>query len=141
MSNLLSRIRGEIRQAMLDKDEVKKSILRVVVGEVERKFGSNSDEDVHKAIKRIIEGNNESLKHGANPTLLKEISILDEYLPKLLSLEMIEAALLGTSTDVAIKAAKNDGAAVGAAMKALKTIGAAVDGNDVKTVVKKIRGN
>lgn len=142
MGLLLSKIRGDIRQAMLDHDDLRKDILRVVVGEVQRKLDADKDEDVVRAIRKIIEGNLESLTHIENPKLKKENEILAEYLPVLWSFDETEAFFLNSETPVfeQIRDAKNDGAAIGIAMKTLKAANAPVDSKIVQEIVKKIRG-
>jgi uncharacterized protein YqeY len=139
--SLYNDLRNELHIAMKENAEDKKNLLRIVIGEVQRKFGAESDEDVHRVVRKLIEGNNESQKLRTNAGLpedqhlLKENQMLQAYLPVFWSQEQIEVAL----QNVSIKEAKNEGAAIGSAMKALKSVNAVVDGKDVKAVVQKIR--
>lgn len=148
MAELLNRIKADIKWAMMNKDEGKKNVLRVVVGEVQRKFGAEGDEDVQRVIKKIIEGNSETLKSlphdGGDPRvaiLTKENEILNEYLPQFWNFMQVEAFFLNSNGPEfeQIANAKSDGQATGIAMKALKAAGAPVDGKVVGEVVKKIR--
>lgn len=139
MSTLLAKIKGDIRQAMIAKNEVVRNVLRVVVGEVERRLdATGSDEEVTKVIRKLIEGNNESIRHFDNEALRMENFVLQGYLPTMLTVDEITKVL--TENVDKIKGAKNEGQAVGAAMGIFKAAGSAVDGKDVKLVVQQIRG-
>ena len=134
---LLTKIKDDIRRAILDKNEIKRDILRVVVGELNRKHTEGNDTEVIKTIKKIIEGNNELFVYSSEEKLRKENEILNDYLPKMLSKEKITSLLSKNYKE--IKEAKAEGIAIGMAMKELKASGVAVDGNDVKEVVITMR--
>jgi uncharacterized protein len=141
---LLDRIKDDIRKAMFAKDDNRKNILRVVVGEVQRKsfVRGTTEDDIYKVIRKLIEGNNETLKFmlpsDVKSMLCEENEILNSYLPRLWDQEKIEAFFHGDLSKQ-IKDAKSEGMAIGIAMKALKTDNAPVDGKDVKLVVQRIR--
>lgn len=143
---LVDQIKTEIKAALIAKDDVKKNVLRYVLGQAQNeqarvKHGMTDnipDEMLVKIIRKTIENNNETL--GMNPAashLVTENNVLDSMLPKLWSQELIEGHLQGMRQD--IKDAKNDGQATGLAMKSLKAANAPVDGKDVTAVVKRIR--
>lgn len=139
---LLSKIRSDIRTAMLSRDELRKNVLRVVVGEVQRKTGAESDEDVIRVIKKLIEGNNESISYNKDSRALTiENEILSTYLPEMWTVERIKMhfSVLSDTTIFDIVGAKNEGAAMGIAMKSLKSRNASVESKDVKTVVQELR--
>lgn len=138
---LFQRIREDIKKAMIEKNDIKKSILRVVIGEIQRKTGAESDEDVIKVIKKVIEGNDESMKVSPSTVLIEENNILKEYLPKFWTHQEIESFFLNHDDPIfeSIRDAKSDGQATGIAMKALKCVNAPVDGKSVNEIVRKIR--
>ena len=142
---LLEQIKSDIKHAMLTRDEARRDILRVVIGEVQRKVGAESDDDVKRTIRKIIEGNTETLSNLGNDVrtskLVKENEILNEYLPKMWSVEQIEAFFLNSNEPYfeQIIEAKGEGTAMGLAMRTLKSVNAPVDGKDVKLVIQKIR--
>ena len=75
--------------------------------------------------------------HGNALLVKREIEVLSQFLPKTLGEDDV-VALLAPVTQ-GIRAAANDGAATGVAMKHLKTTGAAVDGKVVSAAVRRIR--
>jgi hypothetical protein len=64
--------------------------------------------------------------------------VLNGFLPKALSLPEIVAALAPVAE--AVKTATGDGQATGVAMKHLKSLGAVVNGKDVSSAVRQLRG-
>lgn len=139
---MLTEIKNKMRSALLARDELRKNILRVVVGEIETeasRHGELNDERCVSIIRKVIASNDETIAAGANnpDQLRSENEILCELLPKTLSQEEIEV-FLGSIEDN-VRLAKNSGAAMGIAMKALKGEGKVVLGDDVKVVVEKMR--
>ncbi|NLF30297.1 MAG: GatB/YqeY domain-containing protein [Planctomycetes bacterium] len=139
-------IRGRIKVAMREKREVEKSILRLALSEIqaqEARAGSLSDEDAAKLVRKLIASNSETMaaSPGADHTRLEqENAILESLLPRLWDLQQTKAALAADAGALAaVKAAPNDGAATGAAMKALKSKQAPVDGKVVAQAVKELR--
>ncbi len=142
---LTERIRADIKQAMRDKRELERDVLRTALGEIQsaeaRAGQALSDEEAQKIVKKLIKSNQETIDVSTDPAgkakLAEEIRVLEALLPKTLSIAEIQRALAGVSE--AIKAAKSDGQATGVAMKTLKSEGAVVDGKDVAEAVKQIR--
>lgn len=147
MSKLLEDIKAKMRDAMKSGDVVAKEILRVAVGEITTDFaraGRKGDDDEAAAIvKKLIKSNDETLASGGvndeeKAKLARESEVLSAFLPKSLDVDAIVAALAGVAGP--IQAAGNDGQATGIAMKELKKLGAVVNGKDVSSAVKKLRG-
>lgn len=143
---LIDTLRKEARNALLAKDELKKSILRVVIGEIDtivtRENKELTDERVVSIIRKVITSNEETIKAGGDKEKLTlENSILFSFLPKTLSLDEIEAFFLNGDGPhfERIQDAKTEGQAIGIAMKEIKAAGLPVLSSDVVTVIKAIR--
>lgn len=144
---LIETIKERIKVAMYAKNEIEKNVLRVILGEAQQKNVSK-DEEIHKIIKKVMEGNTETLNvlpegDSRKDALSRENAILGEMLPKTWSLMEIEAFFLNSDLPEyeQIQEAKSEGQAMGVAMKALKKAGAPVDAKDVTAFVKKAREN
>lgn len=143
---LLDQIKAKMFEAMKAGDTVAKEILRVAVGEITteaaRPGRKGDDEESQAILRKLIKSNEETLGSGVDgerrAALEKENAILAGFLPQSLDADAIALALAGVAD--AIKAAANDGAATGVAMKELKKAGAVVNGKDVSAAVKKLRG-
>lgn len=143
---LLDTLKARITQAVKEKDEVARDVLRLAFGEVQTSEARNErplrDEEVAAILKKLVKSNDETLALAGEgeraATLRKENEILSSLLPKAMSPEQIVDAL--QSQVEAIKAAKADGQAMGVAMKHLKSTGATVEAADVTAAVKRIRG-
>ena len=174
--NALETIKDLLKQSMKTKDTFKTGILRLIIGEVDRKQvtrtlasvgevkkeqPSKTDEEVYSVIRKIIEGNNERIAQlnnvtpaGQDPpafqidfdvqplieTANAENVFLQSLLPKTISQQEIEAFILNQEGTLfeQIQSAKNDGQAMGLAMKEIKKASLSVLSADVKAVVKKI---
>jgi hypothetical protein len=143
---LIDEIKKRSMQAMKDKDDLARDVLRVALGEIQtaeaRANRPLTDEEAVVFVRKLVKSNEETLALGGEnaqaATLRRENEVLGALLPKTLSVAQIVEAL--ASQVEAIKAAKNDGQATGVAMKHLKTTGASFEGNDVGAAVKQIRG-
>lgn len=136
---ITDEIRARIKQAMKDGDTVTKDVLRVALGEIQTK---EADEEgavaiVKKLVKSVEETVSLTPDGPAKDTLMQEITILRSLLPA--SLGAADLVKLLVDQTEALKAAKNDGAATGIAMKALKAQGVTADGKDVQEAVKQLR--
>jgi uncharacterized protein YqeY len=142
---LLDDIKAQMFQAMKAGDVTKKEVLRVAVGEITTEAareGRKGDDDEARAIvKKLVKSLEETLGQASGAeqqaTLKREIEVLSQFLPKTLAEDDV-VALLEAVKD-AVRAAPNDGAATGVAMKHLKASGAAVDGKVVSAAVKRVR--
>jgi len=143
-------IREQIKQAMRDRDEIARDILKLALGEVTsaRAVGDVSEEQAAKLIRKIVEANHESIaalqSRGGDDDriarLQREIEVLEALLPKQWSADDVEQFLRNEAAVLdQIRGAKADGQAMGVAMKTLKARGAPVDGKVVGEVVRKLR--
>jgi uncharacterized protein YqeY len=143
---LLDQIKARMFQAMKAGNAVEREILKVAMGEITtdaaRPGRKGDDEEAQAILKKLVKSNEESLEASQDETqkaqLRAEIAVINDFLPKSLGVAEIVAALAPV-TD-AIKSAGNDGQATGVAMKHLKSLGAVVNGKDVSTAVRQLRG-
>lgn len=137
---LMTTMKSDLITSMKEKNEVKKNILRVVLGEVStlesRSEEKLTEEQISKVIRKIIQANEETLRYGASEKLESENKILNSLLPKTLCVSEIRQELVGIPE---IKEAKSEGQAVGIAIKYLKGKQLTVLGEDVKSVVLELR--
>lgn len=147
---IVEEMKKQVVIALKSKDEITKNILRFALSEIaalenQANQGGKplTDGQIQKIIKKIIDGNTELLTHikvddiERLQKLGKENEILEEYLPKMLSIDVIDEKL--TPYVAQILESKSVGQATGIAMKFFKEWGDSVDGNDVKSVVEKLR--
>lgn len=142
---LLDDIKAQMFSAMKAGDTTAKEVLRVAVGEITTdaaRDGRKGDDDEARAIvKKLVKSIEETMAQVTEPerqaTFKREIEVLSQFLPKTLGEDDV-VALLAPVTE-GVRAAPNDGAATGVAMKHLKTTGAAVDGKVVSAAVRRIR--
>ena len=121
------KINADIRTAIMEKDTVKKDLLRVVLAEICRYNKNVSDEEAIKIIKKCIE--NAKLCNTLN-----EIPILQSYLP----VEKIDDEIIGMLVPVYAGRGidKNN---IGELMKVAKEVlGKDFDGKRVSAILKKI---
>lgn len=96
---LQEQINAHLKNAILTENSDVKSILRVLIGELNQKGKIHSDVVVVAAVKKLIESAKIII---ASPdagdrvaSALKEISILETYLPKQLSEEALRSSIKG----------------------------------------------
>ena len=143
---ILDDIRARVAQAVREKDEVARDVLRLALGEAqmaEVRSGKPVGEDEAVAIvRKLVKSNEETLAAAADgpqaPALRREIEVLSALLPKGLSVDDLALALAPVAE--AIRAAKSDGQATGIAMKHMKSVGGTFTGQDVGAAVKQLRG-
>lgn len=140
----MQNIRNDLKSAMIAKDEIRKSILRVLIGEVdtfEARGKSASQDVVNNIINKLISSNEEIIKVKPSDILVKENDILKAYLPKYLTEDEIEKFFVDQNETATIKNAENDGKAMGLAMKIVKSHNLSVLSEEVKKFVNKVRVN
>lgn len=144
MPTFVEVLRNEIQSALKLKDDVKKNVLRVALGEIDTlssRQGSVSDDNCHNILRKLIENNKETMSLSSSEDQKKTLSLENEvlltFLPKTLSVEEIKSNLTTVLND--IKVAKSDGQAVGVAMKYLKQMKLTVIGADVSKAVSELR--
>jgi len=102
---MLEKIKNDLNQALKDKDEVKVSVLRMLVSEIHNKQISNksdeiSDDEIIKVIRQQVKKIKESIeayKQGKRDDLVKkesqELDILNKYLPQEMSQDELEKVI------------------------------------------------
>jgi hypothetical protein len=141
---IADEISKRIKRAMKEGDAVAREVLRVALGEIqtaEARGAALTDAQAAAIVRKLIKSNEEtsaaSGDEATRATLKRENDVLRELLPATLGVGQIVEALAGVAD--AIKAAPNEGAATGVAMKALKASGAEVTGKDVAEAVRAVR--
>lgn len=138
---LMDELKSNLITSMKEKNEVKKNILRVVLGEVStlqsRTTKQIGDEDVHRVIRKVIQANDETMKYGESSKLKEENQILSSFLPKTLSVEEIYKELSDVVDQIKMS---NEGQAMGIAMKTLKSRKLVFLAEDVKSAINNIKG-
>lgn len=124
--------------------ETQKSVLKVVLGEIELQESRNgkqlTDDDCYRVIRKTLQGVEEMLTYKPNdPKFEAEKTTLQALLPKEMSIHDLKVSLTAKTEE--IRAAKSDGQATGIAMKFFKENNIPVDGNAVKKVVTEIRAS
>lgn len=135
----------EIKQAMFAamkaKQNVEKEILRVALGEITKTGDEPDDAEIQGILKKLIKSNREAQAASEDAEvkakLETEIEVLLKFLPKSLSVAQIKDLLAPVADQ--IKAAPNQGPAMGLAMKTLKAAGAEADAGDVAKAVGALR--
>jgi uncharacterized protein YqeY len=141
---LVDEIKARMNRAMRDRDDVVKNVLGLAFGEIQtaeaRENRPLRQDEATAIVRKLVKSNEETLAlaDGERADVLRrEIAVLAEFLPKSLSVEQITQALAGAAE--AIRAAKNDGQAMGVAMKHLKAAGAQAEAADVQAAIKPLR--
>lgn len=142
---IADEISKRIKRAMKEGDVVTREVLRVALGEMQtaeaRGGGALPENEAAAIVRKLIKSNDETIAatsdDAARATLRRENEVLREFLPTTLGVEQIVESLAGVAD--AVRAAPNDGAATGVAMKALKAAGAEVTGKDVSAAVRSLR--
>lgn len=143
---LKDEIQRRVREALKSGNTVEKEVLRVALGEIqtaEAREGAKAatDEAAQAVVRKLMKSVGETLSltedAAARATLEAELAVLGSLLPKSLSADEVVAALAGVAD--AVRAAPNDGAATGVAMRALKASKAEVNGKDVAEAVRRLR--
>lgn len=99
---LQERIQTDLKQAMLDKNENKKSLLRVFIGEMNRIGKEVSDEEIIKILRKMKE-NAEIMKNDV------EVSIINEYLPVTIGYSQTKSIITNIITENGFSGMKDMG--------------------------------
>lgn len=132
----------KISKATLEKATYKVGVLKLLMGETQRLPTSVvlTDKHIENIAKKMIEGNNETLKYVSDEekkkALAYENEILGEFLPRLASREEILVEVTKIKDDLV---GKMDSQAYGIAMKKMKELNMNADFNLVKQVVDQVR--
>lgn len=127
---LQEQIKKDLAAAMKAKDEEKKSILRVIMGEFGRQSQKEiSDPDVIKIIKKLIKSEKEVLEHSGVSGANRFIGVAQAYLPQTATEEEIKAWI---SVNIDLGSFKSRMQAMGPIMK---HFGDRADGNTIKKIL------
>lgn len=148
--NLFDKVSEDIKKAMLARDKVRLEALRGIKKEfLEAKTakganGELTDETATKILVKMVKQRKESAsiyKENNRPELaeneLAEASVIEEYLPKQLSEDELEAELKAIISEVGAEGPKDMGKVMGVATK--KLAGKA-EGKAISAKVKEILG-
>lgn len=130
---LQDQIKKDLAAAMKAKDEEKKSVLRVIMGEFGRQAQKAlSDDDVIQIIKKMIKSEKEVLAQKGEGESDRFIEVAESYLPKMATEDEILAWI---KANIDFAEFKNK-------MQAMKPImahfGAGADGNLVKKALQQL---
>lgn len=144
------QIKENIKNAMKAKDEVRLSVMRGILSSFTNELVATkrkptdflNDEESIAVITRLSKQRKESIAQfvaGGRPELAeaeeKELSILQEFLPQMMSLEEIKSFVLAKKAEMGADDVSKKGMFMGAIMKELK---GKADGGDVKNVIDSI---
>lgn len=147
---LHQEIKGELKQAMMAKDQVKLSVIRGLIAAfmnelVAKKIKPDellSDEDVLNVIKRQAKQRKDSItqfRAGDREDLASaeeaELKIIEAYLPQTMGREEIKKIAEAKKTELGVTDKTKAGLLMSALMKDLK---GQADGTDVKAVVDEL---
>ncbi|WP_010036342.1 GatB/YqeY domain-containing protein [Gemmata obscuriglobus] len=144
--SLHDELKARVTAAVKSGDALTRDALRTVLGEAQaeavRRKVEATDEVVLGVVRKTVTGLKETIplaKNAGRDTTQREaeLALLESLLPKAWGQEAIAAALVSIRDD--LRAAKNEGQALGVAMKALKAQGATANPDDVKAVVAAVR--
>jgi uncharacterized protein YqeY len=131
MISIQQQIKKDLVQAMKAKDEEKKNILRVIMGE----FGRQPQKDLEDAaaiaiIKKLVKSEKEVLAKTGGPEQNRFIAVAEGYLPQMVGEQEIRAWI---AANIDFSQFKNKMQAMGPVMK---HFGTSADGNLVKKVLQ-----
>lgn len=131
---LQEQIKKDLMAAMKARDEEKKSILRLIMGEFGRQAQKElMDDAVIAILKKMIKSEREVLERKGEDGNNRFIDVIEAYLPRLASEQEI-AAWITENIDFA--QFKNKMQAMG---KIMAHFGASADGNMVKKVLQNMK--
>lgn len=138
-------LKAAIARAVSEKNAVARDVLRLAFGEIQtaeaRAGRPPTDDEAAALVKKLVKSNEETLALTTDAeraaALRLELVALTALLPKTMTVEQLVEALAPHAE--VLRAAKNDGAATGLAMKHLKAAGAVFDGKDAGEAVRRLR--
>jgi len=144
---MLGKIKADLNQTLKDKDEIKISVLRMLISEIHnkeinKKSEKLTDEEVIGVIRQQVKKIKESIaayKQGKRDDLVQkesqELEILNKYLPQEMSEKDLEKIIKEIISDVKPSGPQDFGKVMGEAMKRLS---GRVEGSRVSGIVKKL---
>lgn len=130
---LQEQIKKDLMSAMKARDDVKKSTLRVVMGEFGRLSRKEiSDDDAVKVLKKLVKAEKETMEKSNDAGDSEYIDLIERYLPQTASEEDVRTWI---KENIDLSQFKNK-------MQAMKPImanfGSAADGNTVKKILQEM---
>lgn len=143
------KIKADLKQSQLDKDEVKVSTLRLLLSEVNNaqisKGSQLTDEEIISVVQREAKKRKESIEafKGAGRAEAAdreeaELLILQSYLPSQISSEELTKIVEETITELGATSIADMGKVIGAVMG---KVGQSSDGGSVSSIVKQKLSN
>ena len=137
---LIEQVKNMLAAANLEKDELKKNILKVLLGETQRLHSQPDDKQVMGIVRKMIESNSQMLEYAVENKKLTdklnaENTILGELLPVMATEEEIKAVLV---TLPVMEAGQKEGQIIGMSVKKLNDLGLTFDNKIVVKVVKEL---
>lgn len=137
---LIERVKNMLSAANLEKDELKKNILKVLLGETQRLHSQPDDKQVMGIVRKMIESNSQMLEYAVENKKLTdklnaENSILGELLPVMATEEEIRSVLV---TLPAMDSGLSEREFIPLAFKYLQSIKLEVDNKLVIKVIKEL---
>ena len=144
---LQSKIKGQIKEAMMAKDTVKLTVMRGLVSACTNELVAKgrmpqdelTDEEMLAVIKRAVKQRKDSIDQftaGGRPELAEseqaELTYLEAYLPTMMSEDEVKNIVTAKQTELAITDKKDAGKLMAEVMKELK---GKADGVTVKNAV------
>lgn len=126
--SIQEKVLTDLTSAIKNKDEVKKSILRVAIGEFNRVDKIVSDEKATGILNKMVE----NLKMAPTANGVIEVDILTGYLPKQMSKEELEVIIADLITSTSATSVKE----MGKIMGGLKQYAGQYDGKLASEIIK-----
>ncbi|MEX2405031.1 MAG: GatB/YqeY domain-containing protein [Candidatus Paceibacterota bacterium] len=147
---LQEKIEADLKKAMTEKDELRKSVLRNIKSEATNELVSQKrkpteqleEDDLIQVITRLAKQRKDSIEQfrkGNRPNLAekeeKELKILEEYLPEQLSDEELRSIVEEKKEETGVESMADMGKLMGVVMSEVK---GRADGNRVKDIVQDV---
>lgn len=145
-ANLKEKLEADLRQAMKNRDNVKRSVLRLLLAAIQNaeiaKRGSLDNSDVLGIVAREVKQRNESIeafKQGDRQDLVAqeeaEMAVLKEYLPRQLSREEVIIEARQVIEEVGAQGPRDKGKVMSRLMAQLK---GKADGREINEIVTEL---
>ncbi len=145
-ANLKEKLEADLRKAMKDRDNVKRSTLRLLLAAIKNaeiaKRGSLDNPDILGVVAREVKQRNESIeafKQGDRQDLVAqeeaEMAILKEYLPRQLSREEVIVEARQVIEEVGAQGPRDKGKVMSRIMAQLK---GKADGREINEIVTEL---
>jgi uncharacterized protein YqeY len=145
-ANLKEKLEADLRQAMKDRDNVKRSVLRLLLAAIKNaeiaKRDSLDNPDILGIVAREVKQRNESIeafKQGDRQDLVAqeeaEMAILKEYLPRQLSREEVIVEARQVIEEVGAQGPRDKGKVMSRIMAQLK---GKADGREINEIVTEL---